>query len=229
MPREVRALLGAFSLECAGAGDRSAGGIRMRRACSQVVDELERNGHNLQHFSRELARYFRNLLVAKIAGGDTRLIAASPAERREPGARSRRRSPKRILTRYLQLSLDLFRDLQASLQPRFHLEIGLLQAGAGGAADVDRGSAGGGGAGGEGRRRRRATPAPTANRQIRSRPAAPPRPSPFEAGPREEGGAAGAAIDGRERAGSRAAPRRRRSRRDRLARATARGVDRDSA
>ena len=31
------------------------------------------------------------------------------------------------LTRYLQLSLDLFRDLQFSLQPRFHLEIGLVR------------------------------------------------------------------------------------------------------
>jgi DNA polymerase-3 subunit gamma/tau len=31
------------------------------------------------------------------------------------------------LTRYLQLSLDLFRDLQFSMQPRFHLEIGLLK------------------------------------------------------------------------------------------------------
>jgi DNA polymerase-3 subunit gamma/tau len=31
------------------------------------------------------------------------------------------------LTRYLQLALDLFRDLQFSLQPRFHLEIGLLK------------------------------------------------------------------------------------------------------
>ena len=35
----------------------------------EVVNELERNGQNLQHFSRELARYFRNLVVAKIAGG----------------------------------------------------------------------------------------------------------------------------------------------------------------
>ena len=31
------------------------------------------------------------------------------------------------LTRYLQIALDLFRDLQFSLQPRFHLEIGLLK------------------------------------------------------------------------------------------------------
>ena len=34
----------------------------------EVVMELERNGRNLQHFCRELARYFRNLLVAKVAG-----------------------------------------------------------------------------------------------------------------------------------------------------------------
>ena len=62
----------------------------------EVVDELERNGHNLQHFSRELARYFRNLLVANIAGG------ASAPDRgvRQPSVRSWRRSrrnfPKRI-------------------------------------------------------------------------------------------------------------------------------------
>jgi DNA polymerase-3 subunit gamma/tau len=31
------------------------------------------------------------------------------------------------LTRYLQLTLDLFKDLQSSLQPRLHLEIGLLK------------------------------------------------------------------------------------------------------
>jgi DNA polymerase-3 subunit gamma/tau len=90
------------------------------------VDELERNGQNLQHFSRELSRYFRNLLVAKISGADTRLIAASPNERK--GLESVAAGfGEEDLTRYLQLALDLFRDLQYSLQPRFHLEIGLLK------------------------------------------------------------------------------------------------------
>src|SRR6202035_3455577 len=60
------------------------------------------------------------------AGADSRSIAASQAERAEmmriAGAFS-----EEDLTRYLQISLDLFRDLQASLQPRFHLEIGLLK------------------------------------------------------------------------------------------------------
>jgi DNA polymerase III subunit gamma/tau len=122
---EVRALLGAFSLDAMDevtAALRENAGSRML----QIVDELERNGQNLQHFSRELARYFRNVLVAKISGADTRLIAASPNERKGL-AHVAEGFSEEDLTRYLQLSLDLFGDLQYSLQPRFHLEIGLLK------------------------------------------------------------------------------------------------------
>jgi DNA polymerase-3 subunit gamma/tau len=92
----------------------------------EVVDELERNGHNLQHFSRELSRYFRNLLVTRIAGADTRLVAASAAQREKLSSIAGQFSEE-DLSRYLQLSLDIFRDLQFSLQPRFHLEIGLVR------------------------------------------------------------------------------------------------------
>jgi DNA polymerase-3 subunit gamma/tau len=123
--KEVRALLGTFSLEAlAGVTEALAASDSGRMLA--LVDELERNGHNLQHFSRELARYFRNLLVAKIAGSDTRLIAGSPGERARLGELAAAFSEE-DLTRYLQLSLDLFTDLQSSLQPRFHLEIGLIK------------------------------------------------------------------------------------------------------
>ena len=44
----------------------------------EIVAELERSGANLQHFCRELSRHIRNLLVARITGAGTRLIAASP-------------------------------------------------------------------------------------------------------------------------------------------------------
>jgi DNA polymerase-3 subunit gamma/tau len=121
----VRALLGAFSLESLGAVTTALTDSDPRRML-EMVDELERNGHNLQHFSRELARYFRNLLVARIAGSDTRLIAASAAER-DRLAETAARFSEEDLTRYLHLSLELFRDLQFSLQPRFHLEIGLVR------------------------------------------------------------------------------------------------------
>src|SRR5690242_8071321 len=122
---EVRALLGAFSLESLEQVSEALAAGNSRRMLD-VVDELERNGHNLQHFSRELARYFRNLLVSKVAGGENRLIAASTAER-EKLAQIAARFSEEDLTRYLQLTLDLFKDLQVSLQPRFHLEIGLVR------------------------------------------------------------------------------------------------------
>jgi DNA polymerase III subunit gamma/tau len=121
----VRALLGAFGLD-AMSQVTTALANQNGAAMLELVDELERNGGSPQHFSRELARYLRNLLVTKIAGGDSRLIAASQAERAEM-TRIADRLGEEDLTRYLQISLDLFQDLQASLQPRFHLEIGLLK------------------------------------------------------------------------------------------------------
>ena len=122
---EIRALLGAFSLESL---ERITESLREgeSRRMLEVVDELERSGQNLQHFSRELARYFRNLLVARIAGAETRLVAASAAQRQKMAEIAGGFSEE-DLSRYLQLSLDLFRDLQYSLQPRFHLEMGLVR------------------------------------------------------------------------------------------------------
>jgi len=122
---QTRQLLGMFSLESL---NRVAEALRNSDspAMLNVVQELERNGHNLQHFVRELARYFRNLLVAKITGGNTRLIAASAREQQEL-AETAAAFTEEDLTRYLQISLDLFKDMQTALQPRLHLEIGLLR------------------------------------------------------------------------------------------------------
>ena len=123
---DVRALLGAFSLEWL---ERITEALQQgdARRMLDVVDELERNGHNLQHFSRELSRYFRNLLVARIAGADAaRLIAESTAQRKRLAEIAAGFSEE-DLTRYLHLSLELFKDFQFSLQPRFHLELGLVR------------------------------------------------------------------------------------------------------
>ena len=121
----VRALLGSFGLD-AMAQVTTALSSQDGAAMLALVDELERNGGSPQHFSRELSRYLRNLLVTKISGESSRLVTASPAEKKEL-ARIAGMFGEEDLTRYLQLSLDLFRDLQFSMQPRFHLEIGLLK------------------------------------------------------------------------------------------------------
>lgn len=96
------------------------------RKMLEVVEELCREGRHLQHFSGELARYFRNLLVMKVSGTDTRLVTAGEEERKRIAAWLEYFSQE-DLTRYLQLSIDLYRDLQQATQPRFRLEVGLLK------------------------------------------------------------------------------------------------------
>ena len=122
---EVRGLLGMFSLDSLHQITEALAASDSRRMLD-VVMELERNGRNLQHFCRELARYFRNLLVVKLAGVGTRLIAASVPEQERLASIAEGFSEE-DLTRYLRLTLDMFTDLQTSLQPRLHLEVGLLR------------------------------------------------------------------------------------------------------
>jgi DNA polymerase-3 subunit gamma/tau len=121
----VRALLGMFGSESfRGVADAvcEQNGQRML----EIVQELEHNGRSLHHFCRELARYWRNLLVLKIADKATRLIGASEREQQSMLETASQFSEE-DLTRYLQLTLDLFKTLQSSLQPRFHLELGLVK------------------------------------------------------------------------------------------------------
>ena len=122
---EVRGLLGLFSLDMMG---QVTGAIKAgtSQAMLEIVGELERNGASLQHFCRELGRHFRNLLVVKITGAGTRLVAASSSEQAQMAALAATFSEE-DLTRYLNLTLDLFRQLQYSLQPRLHMELGLLR------------------------------------------------------------------------------------------------------
>jgi DNA polymerase-3 subunit gamma/tau len=122
---EVRDLMGLFSLDTMGEVTAALETGDSRKML-EIVQELERNGRNLQHFARELARYFRNLLVARIAGAGNRLIAAPQAEQEKLAAVAQRFGEE-DLTRYLKLTLETFQELQYSLQPRLHIEVGLLR------------------------------------------------------------------------------------------------------
>jgi DNA polymerase-3 subunit gamma/tau len=122
---EVRALLGVFGVgslrSVADAVIQQDGSLML-----DIVQELEATGQSLQHFSRELSRYWRNLLVAKLSGKPTRLIAASDQEQ-ESMLETAGQFSEEDLTRYLNLTLDLYKALQYSLQPRLHLELGLIK------------------------------------------------------------------------------------------------------
>ena len=122
---EIRALLGLFGVDSlqtvADAVHKQDGG-----AMFEIVQELERTGQSLQHFSRELSRYWRNLLVLRISGKTSALVAAS-AQEQEKLLATAGLFGEEDLTRYLNLSLELYKALQSSLQPRLHLELGLVK------------------------------------------------------------------------------------------------------
>jgi DNA polymerase III subunit gamma/tau len=122
---DIRALLGIFGTESLRA---VAEAVHRQDAAAMldIVQELERNGQSLQHFCRELGRYWRNLLVARISAKPTRLIVASDHEQ-AAFLETARLFTEEDLTRYLNLTLELYKTLQSSLQPRLHLELGLIK------------------------------------------------------------------------------------------------------
>ena len=164
---EVRGAAGHVLARSLGAGGAGAGRRRFASGCWKWWPSWKRTAAACSISARELARYFRNLLVVKISKGATRLVAASPAEQERMLGETAAQFSEEDLTRYLQLALDLFRDLQSSLQPRLHLEMGLLRLVHAGTVAADRRSAG------VARRHRRA-----GRRPAPSKPAGGPPPRP---------------------------------------------------
>jgi DNA polymerase-3 subunit gamma/tau len=91
-----------------------------------LVHTFQREGRNLQHFCREAIRHMRNLLVARVCGPDSGLIAATP-DQRPALARAAQLFSEEDLTRYFQILLQTDDDLRRKPDPRLHLEMGLLR------------------------------------------------------------------------------------------------------
>ncbi len=123
--KEVRELLGVVpddALEelvvaiAEGSADRALG----------LVHTFQKEGRNLQHFCREAIRHMRNLLIARVCGADSDLIAATP-DQRPALARAAAKFSEEDLTRFFQILLQTDDDLRRKLDPRVHLEMGLLR------------------------------------------------------------------------------------------------------
>jgi DNA polymerase III subunit gamma/tau len=123
--KEVRELLGVVpedALEelvgaiAEGSADRALG----------LVHRFQKEGRNLQHFCREAIRHVRNLLIARVCGGDSDLIAATP-DQRPTLAKAAAQFSEEDLTRFFQILLQTDDDLRRKPDPRVHLEMGLLR------------------------------------------------------------------------------------------------------
>ncbi len=123
--KDVRELLGVVpedALEelvgaiASGSADRALG----------LVHTFQKEGRNLQHFCREAIRHMRNLLIARVCGADSDLIAATP-DQRPALERAAAQFSEEDLTRFFQILLQTDDDLRRKPDPRVHLEMGLLR------------------------------------------------------------------------------------------------------
>ncbi len=123
--RDVRELLGVVPEDslnelveaiAEGSADRALG----------LVHTFQKEGRNLQHFCREAIRHMRNLLIARVSGADSDLIAAT-ADQRPALAKAAAQFTEEDLTRFFQILLQTDDDLRRKPDPRVHLEMGLLR------------------------------------------------------------------------------------------------------
>ncbi|MGA7920410.1 MAG: DNA polymerase III subunit gamma/tau [Candidatus Acidiferrales bacterium] len=92
----------------------------------ELVHRLINGGQNLQHFCREAIRHFRNLLVARVCGAESELVAA-PKDERPRLAEQAARFSEEDLTRFFNALLVTDAELRRAPDPRLHLELGLLK------------------------------------------------------------------------------------------------------
>ena len=92
----------------------------------RVVDQLISEGHSPTHFARQMVRFLRNTVVARIAGADSSLLQISGDERKRV-ARVAELFGEEDLARHLQIMLRTHSELGYSQEQRFHLELGLLK------------------------------------------------------------------------------------------------------
>ena len=122
---QVREFLGVVPAEIL---DELVAAIEARSASRALglVHRLLSEGQNLQQFCREAVAHFRNLLVARVCGEDSDLVAA-PAEERPRLARGANLFSEEDLTRFFQILLGAEDDVRRKPDPRLHLEMALLR------------------------------------------------------------------------------------------------------
>jgi DNA polymerase-3 subunit gamma/tau len=92
----------------------------------EEINTLVNAGHSPLSLARQLVRYLRNALMAKLGGEQTELLQIS-ADERARAARTALLFTEEELTRNLQIVLRTFDDLNYRQEQRLHLELGVLK------------------------------------------------------------------------------------------------------
>src|SRR5438270_946382 len=92
----------------------------------RLADKLITEGQNPTHFARQLVKFLRNAIVAKVAGKDSELLQISSDERARV-SRVAEMFGEEDLARFLQIMLRTHGELGYKQEQRLHLELGLLK------------------------------------------------------------------------------------------------------
>jgi DNA polymerase-3 subunit gamma/tau len=92
----------------------------------RLLDKLMTEGQNPAHFARQLVRFLRKALVAKVGGADSPVLQISSDERQRV-ARVAAQFSEEDLARFLQIMLRTYDELGYRQEQRFHLELGVLK------------------------------------------------------------------------------------------------------
>jgi DNA polymerase III subunit gamma/tau len=95
-------------------------------ALMEQLHVLLNAGHSPLSLARQMVRYLRNALMAKLGGAETELLQIS-ADERARASRTAALFTEEEITRHLQIVLRTFDDLNFRQEQRFHLELGLLK------------------------------------------------------------------------------------------------------
>ena len=121
----VRGLIGTVStdvmeqlLDCIATNDS-------QRAL-RLIDGLMTQGQSPSYFAKQLVKFLRNCVVAKVAGNDTSLLQISSDERAR-ASRVAEKFSEEDLTRFMQIALRTHSELGYKQEQRFHLELGVLK------------------------------------------------------------------------------------------------------
>ena len=92
----------------------------------RLLDRLVSEGQNPAHLARQLVKFLRNVLVAKISGPDSPVLQISSDERGRV-ARVAEQFSEEDLARFVQIMLRTCGELNYRQEQRFHLELGVLK------------------------------------------------------------------------------------------------------
>jgi len=95
-------------------------------AAFEIVEELTGRGHDLRSFCRDLLSFFRDLLVAKVAGNAEGLLDWAAVSREDLQQQAAQFSEADLL-RFFNSLADTEAQLRTASQPRYILEIGLVK------------------------------------------------------------------------------------------------------